>query len=173
MSPLAMLQKLSYKISKTYKTIPYGGCGVYAAYVGRLLKQLKYPVRIRVANSWANVSIRQARSNIKANNVGRRPTIEEWNGEEVYFGHVYVDVLINGEWVSHDSQRTKYADGTDPTFGWEHNTGWLSVKEAEEIAATSRGWNSEFDRELIPHIKMAIAKIIKKLPPCQQATNAV
>lgn len=166
---VAELKRIGKHINRQYNSVNYGGCAVYASVVGRNLAKCGYLVRIGVSSSWNDTdpTIDDARNNILNKN-NKRASIEQWNDQEIYFGHVWVEVCVGGTWYAHDTNKTKMSDGVDPTFGWDQYDGFMTLEEITPLANSKRGWNTEFDRYQIKAIKADVARMFEKVPHCKK-----
>lgn len=81
---------------------------------------------------------------------------EEWNANGVYFGHVGLEVEIDGKLYHYDSHGVKPA-GTH-IDGLPIAKGRVTIEEMELLAGESLNWNSDFPREQIPKLTTLVEK---------------
>ena len=130
-----------------------GGCCVFAAMVAAKLEELGIPVKGRVlrsAFSWVSST------NAPLNKIHpKKNTLDAWQDNGVSFDHVVLQL----EKYTYDS------GGFDARKRWSHfdmYRGWLNVKDLKELAK-SRGWNSMFDRKLIPELQKIVDNVFAEV----------
>jgi hypothetical protein len=157
------LNALSKEVSNKIKHVNSGGCCVFAAEVASILREI-VPIRLLVSSpdygDSVNYSLTDARPNVNGNN-----TVEGWNSCDIYFGHVFIELIYDGETYHYDSTGMNQPGynyeterATDPAFGYDVLHGALSFTEAVELASCEYGWNSVFDREQIPKLRKIVRK---------------
>lgn len=149
-----MLNDLAWKADTQIDYLNWGGCGVFAALVGRKLQDAGIPVGV-VCGSWRHAerpgNVARARSN-----VSNKWDAEEWNENGVYFGHVGLEVEIDGKLYHYDSNGVKPAGKL--LDGLPIADGRVTIEEMELLAGESLNWNSEFPREQIPRLTEIVEK---------------
>lgn len=161
---IAELEKLGQEVNDfTDGRINAGGCGVYAAAVALALAELGVAVECIVDSEYSAVSsVAEARNNLSNTNC---PTLRDWEDAGLGFWHVGVRFRLNGEWYTHDSEATREGrfDCGDSLRFMAHEDG-LTVAEAQDIANEPHGWNTCFDRDLIPDVRAMVRARIYSQP---------
>lgn len=145
------------EIESKYPDINCGGCCVFAALIGKYLEKQGIPVRIRAASMDGDngANLTEIRKEIRRNN------IFVWENYGVEFNHVIVEFDYKGETYHCDATGVHYEDSVDPAFGWYLQDGYISVKDAAELAKAKSGWNPTFDRKLIPSLRKMVDNFFK------------
>ncbi len=157
MLTLKQLNTLSELVSKEIPNINYGGCCVFASLVGKHLQQIK-PIRFAVLSGpWfcKPTTIDEARQLVSKN------TLYEWNNNNVYFGHVLMEFDYRGKTYYYDSTGVENKD--DDCRSGDQIKGFLTLKECQELADDTSGWNSCFNRKHIPQMKKIIDTFFDQL----------
>jgi hypothetical protein len=172
MDPLPTLCNLGDEANEMFPTLNYGGCCVYVAEVARILQGAGYTVRVVTGQpfSWESdhPRIDDIRDILLKKNYDNKKKCN-WSMHDIGFWHVAVQVWVNDEWHSCDS------DGV--TVGAKHfgknqemhaapGSGF-TVEEAIGFASEDQGWNSKFDRGQIPAVHFLIRKHLAALLPTQ------
>ncbi len=152
MNLIWMLNQIGSTVYEKYPTVNSGGCCVYAAAIAVHLQRLGCPVRILVGDDSDEVCIDEIRPSVGCN------TVEEWNNNGLYFGHVIVEFEYEGITYHYDCAGVTSPDSVTVTYGYAIVDGYLTVDEAVDLAACNDGWNSRFDRAFIPDIHKMINK---------------
>jgi hypothetical protein len=160
-----VLDKLILKMGD-YPLLNHGGCCVFASEVAHLLYEKGYCVFIRVYDDETNENLNTVRKN--KNTLLTKPSkLKEYmNKNKIYFGHVLLEVELNGERVLFDSEGYYGFDEVEERIyndGSKIVKGRLTLEEARKIADSKDGWNKKFDRNLIPDIKQNINTILENL----------
>lgn len=146
------LNRLGKRVHTQHHTINWGGCCVYAARVAEQLS--KYvPTRVRVGQGWEgpdSLVIDEVRPQVQSN------LPKEWNKQGLYFAHVVVEFEFNGKVYHYDALGVKRARPRTNMGDYPIVKGHLTIKEARELAAAKKGWNSAFDRDEIPAVHRLI-----------------
>jgi len=140
--------------------INFGGCCVYAALVARELIARGHPARGVV---YAGLFDDNSANLDEVRNELREPkTVRAWNKRGVVFNHVAIETEIGDETVVFDSDGFRQPRG-------DMYAGRLTVEELEALAGlgpneteTHRGWNSTFDRDLIPDLRETVQRHFNK-----------
>lgn len=154
------LTTLGRKINKNFPTINYGGCCVYAAYLGKLLEKKGWKVTGKVSAPFyasAGVDLRSVASNIK-NHVDH----SEWADNSVYFYHVFLSIETDTGVLFHDTDRT--VSKSKQFNGLDCYDGFLTVEEMTDLANNSDGWNNTFERYQIPAIRKMLVDHMQFVP---------
>lgn len=160
---LADLSSFCQSILDNHPHINYGGCCVFAAMIAKHLE--KHTETRIVVGDWAALdddtgdnirNIDDARPSVRKN------TMVEWNNGGVQFGHVLVEITYKRKKYHVDARGVFPAAERDPSFRYPIYNGSLTLKEAAKLGASSKGWNTTFDREEIPMIKRAVNKYFKE-----------
>jgi hypothetical protein len=154
MNLLKKLGHLSDYMDNTYPLINYGGCCIFAAYVGKRLNKI-VPTRVAVFDNVTNTTIDNAREYVWAN------TTSQWNFNGVEFGHVVVEFKYKNRWYHLDTNGVRRQ-----VFNWDGDhrvPGSLTIKEAYELGKDCYGWNDMFPRKQIPRIRKDINKFFKQM----------
>jgi hypothetical protein len=163
MSPLLdKLRELGYAVNAAAPRINHGGCAVYAAAVAERLQELGVEVEVCVSEGYVANTVAEARENLSNN--GLQPhgaNARDWEAAGLYFLHVGVRLCVDGSWYVHDTDATwegrdelgvdAYSDSDSPRYTVLPDG--LTPEEAKAIADDARGWNSSFNRELIPKVR--------------------
>jgi hypothetical protein len=152
---LRHLEEFGNRVEALYPDINRGGCCVFASLVGQHLEHF-FPTRVRVGDNMYNEDINAVRPNIKQN------TVKEWNANGVYFGHVILELDVDGKSIHFDTTGIIDAGPTMTLNCFDIMPGHLSVQEATELAAHQDGWNKSFNRRHIRTIKGMVTKFFKK-----------
>jgi hypothetical protein len=143
------LQSLADDVLEKYPNINSGGCCVFAAHVAQ---ELQHHFKVRIiafSNNGNKNNIDDIRPLIKKN----VPT--EWRDNGCAFNHVVVEIMDNKGIVwNYDACGIFPDDGSICTF--ERLQGYLTIKEALELANSKPGWNKVFNRRDIPAIRKLI-----------------
>lgn len=152
---IPFLKELGQELEDTYERLNWGGCCVMAGLIGEHLQNFT-DVNVVVFNGWGeSVSIPSMRDDIIAR-MGDTNSKDEWDAEGCGWGHVLLEVEIDGtfylvdsEGVHESAKYNSYKNRAD---------GFLTVNEAQELGGDSnwRGWNRDFDRGQIPQIEETI-----------------
>lgn len=154
---MSLLEALRQSGAWANRTIPHlncGGCAVYAAAVATLLDARGVLALGLVETDWFD-GVKDLGAARRKN--GRPPrTVRDWNASGVHFSHVQVAAWIDGQWWSHDSNRTIPFVRSNAYLA-----GWLSVQELQNIARCRVGWNRSFNRKLyLRSVKMVTRKYL-------------
>lgn len=147
MDLIETLNVLGSRIEEIFPHINAGGCCVFAAEAAKHLELAGCSVRILVGDNDTSADINDVRPNLESN------TVVNWNDNEIYFGHVIVEFECKGITYHYDSTGVHAPSLRTALYGYNIVDGFLTTKEATELAECSRGWNSFFDRDDIPQIK--------------------
>jgi len=154
MSLIKFLNNLGDAVDEKIDNVNFGGCCVFAAIVAARLATI-CPTRIVVAcphDYWDDdVTIEKARHYVQSNS----PT--EWNDAGVEFGHVIVEFDYECRTWHYDSAGVTRKLSRTNTFDFPIVDGFLSIKEACELASYP-DWNNRFDRSQIPEMAEVINK---------------
>lgn len=145
---LNKLKVLSCRLNKITPYINKGGCCVVAALMAPLLNKHVY-TKIRVlSKAYEHNSMDNARLQVVRN------TVTEWNNNGVIFGHILLEMSVDGKTWWYDT------DGLYSTLpyeqGWGVHDGVLMFDEAIELAKDRNSWNEKFNRSAIWDITRAI-----------------
>ena len=141
-------------IHEKHEYINWGGCCVFAGILGKHLAEVG-KVRVRVINSvyGSSSNIDQVRKKIRKNES------TEWNRHGIGFNHVVVEFAYKRRKYAMDSEGIRVLT---PDLDKRYVEGALTVKEAQELGSTQRGWNPMFDRGEIPAIRSKVQRYFKK-----------
>lgn len=142
---ITSLNTLGRKVNQKFPNVNFGGCCVYAAYLGLLLESKGWSVRGRVSKPCyapEGVNLRTAASNLK-NPIDHY----EWGDNGVYFYHVFL--MIDHEQGSffHDTDSTE--ERKVNFNGMPYYDGYLTTEELKMLADEPEGWNTVFNRRNI------------------------
>jgi len=153
--PFAKIRDFLSDYDENYDYINWGGCAVSAVLLAEALTSFVDELKIVVyddnCSNPQKVNINEMRNYISRN------TLPEWNELGIYFGHVWVEFKWKGRWYAIDSDGLKSRKEMYERWGVPLS-GALSFKEMKELADSSRGWNSMFDRKQIPSMKKFVKK---------------
>lgn len=156
MKSLLQLQAFGVKILEKYPKINEGGCAVFAALMANELVKF-YPVTVLVSDTYGGVdNIDEVRSAVSCN------TVYEWNDNGLYFGHVFLEITHDNKKYHFDAGNLCSADERDPSLGFPIIPGCLTLKEVNELADCDMGWNSSFNRDNIPQLKLKVKTFFAK-----------
>jgi hypothetical protein len=152
------LTQLAKEVKTKVPCINFGGCCVFAALVSKHLSTI-VPTRLVVFKGWfcddnEASDLSEAKAKISNN------TVREWNNQGIHFGHVVIEYDNDGQTYRLDS------DGVEPcpTVVEDNKlTGFLSIDDAEDLAADDDGWNPSFSRSNIPQMKQIIDNFFQQL----------
>lgn len=146
---------------RKFQWMNHGGCGVWAAIAAKELLKRGIPVQIKVAGwraEYTKTPLNEIRPELRAN------TTRNWSIKGVGFGHVVLQLEIEGELYYVDSERIKLADGTVICGGeipvYE---GDIDAKDMAKLVSRQEGWNDRYDRKLTPAVRALIKKNMKQL----------
>lgn len=131
---------------------------MYAAEVAAHLQRM-YPTRVVVGTytHQADTNIDAARANVSSNN----PI--DWGNTGISFCHVVVESDIDGKTYHIDTTGVSPKKATTTMGDFVILDGFLTIKEASELASYQSGWNRVFDRSAIPSINLMIDKTFTKI----------
>lgn len=153
---LTTLHDLVDHVSDKFPTINWGGCGVFAAALGKRLEQRGVKCSV-VVYSHGPADIDYTRSNY-VRDVGNA---DEWNIGDLELSHVMLCVQVK--------RRKYYVDGTtvsEPRTTWLHYKrakGRMTVDEIEQLARRADNWNSSFPRWMIEELENTIDEYVPAL----------
>ncbi len=148
-----------------YPTLNYGGCCMFASEVAHLLYEKGYVVFIRVYDDVSNENLNEVRKNNNTLKIKYKKLMSCMHKNNVYFGHVMLELDINSERILFDSDGYyKFDEVSELIYndGSKILKGRLTLEEARKLSVSSR-WNRRFNRELIPIIKTKIELVLKDL----------
>lgn len=152
----SVLNKLGANINRRYPDINSGGCCVFASLVGHELERRNIDTKIIVASTCPEDKGHKASIDDARLFVGRDNCMSRWNDEGIQFSHVGIEFRLGDDVYHYDSNG---AHPEDALLGiYRIYPGRLTVKEATELANDGDGWNSMFDRDDIPGLRMRIQK---------------
>jgi len=155
--PYKQLRSNMVEFDSTFIRINWGGCAVVAAILAYYLKPLVDEVKIRSYGGWSGSGdVDAARQKIQSN------TVREWNQQNIYFSHVWVEFKMKGHWYAIDAEGLHSRKEMWRLWG-KPNPGAFSLSEMRELAKVKTGWNSSFNREQIPKMKRMVAKQFKAI----------
>lgn len=154
----ATLDRLGARLEEKHETLNWGGCCVYAAMIGQKLQELGVTCSVIVAGYGEGTNVEHVRANLSDAEAG---SMQHWNRNGVYFGHVGVEFVIDGLVYHYDSSGTA-KPGEHHGLRRQY-AGRITVEDAAKLAATGRGWNPSFDRDQIPEIRKAVNRAFGKL----------
>ena len=156
MDIIQFLDELGTDIDSSFDYIDYGGCCVYAAIVGKELINRGFNVEFVVADS----NVEKGMNLNKIRNQVTNNSIQEWNHNGVYFGHVFIELSYKNKRYFWDSSGVSKASNKDPTCGLSVIPGRLNLEEVTYLARSSNGegWNKRFKRTQIPNMRRMIKK---------------
>ena len=166
-NPITMRRKLR-KLSTALKAhgihdINWGGCGVMAGIVGKILESLGVPVEV-VTSSDYGCSPALARQrlywNFEAKCDGRWDN-SAWDSAGVSRAHLAVRFMLGRDMYTWDSdgliKSDKYfgrRDCGEPSHVADYQFGeGMTVAECARISSVPEGWNCTFDRDQIPQMR--------------------
>lgn len=142
------------------KALNCGGCAVFAGLVGLHLKKAGVKVSAKVADRGEKDAIIEALSN-----GAKKPC--DFHRYGCTFGHVFLEIELNGEKYHFDSNELKKPDGSPPSLkNYPILNGNIPVDHCLYLARckNNREWNPAFSRKQIPHIIKKIKQIFKAAP---------
>lgn len=145
------LNSLGMDVNCKFKQINYGGCGVYAALVGKALQDMNVKVKVLLAGAWhgCDSHVDEARKFVK--NVGRK---RQWCDNGVSFGHVGLEFYWKGRKYHYDSNGChKPEKSLDGCLIYK---GRLTVEECIAVAREREGWNESFNRRGLPTLRKMV-----------------
>ena len=154
------LKAIVEKIQSAMESIPRlncGGCGVFTLATIKELKKRNIPYRVRVANNlfYADCSRLDKLKNIEEKNL---QNIFDANRQEIWFGHVFPEVKIDGEWQAFDSDLFAKTDEFLARKMLVPYSDPLPDNILETLANNPQGWNILFDRSYIPQVFDGVQK---------------
>ena len=151
------LRRLSRALNTQTRDVNWGGCGVMAGIVGKILELLGVPVEVitPAEEAWG-MSPKEVRERIEY--WGENWTAEDWDANGLNRGHLAVRFKLGRDLYTWDSdgliKSDKYfgrcEDGSTPYCADYPFGEGMTVQECIEISSTPNGWNSTFDRRRIP-----------------------
>lgn len=137
-----------------------GGCGLFAAAVGKQIEKLGVKVKVRIGH-WPFVVKTDAIPRGRKNN---SKTLDEWNDSGLNIGHAFLEFEHEGEKYHFDSGGvTKANESNCPTL--KSMVPYPDSLNLRELALTVRqqdGWNTSFNRKEFPALSKEIKTIFKK-----------
>ena len=145
---VSKLQVLSARLNRITPEINHGGCCVMAGILAPYLSKF-CQVRIRVLDRYG----KRPNINEVAHNMGPRSKLRDWGMNDVYFNHVVLELIIDGEKYFYDTDRLKtakqfYNMRNRPML----HPGHLEIHHAK-LLGDEPNWNPDFPRETIPLLK--------------------
>jgi len=146
-------------IDDKFINVNWGGCAVIAAFVSNTLRTTFPIMRITCSNGYwigSNNNLDTIRKNL-TNSLNK----DEWTTNDLYFHHVWVEILVNKRWYALDATgvipiKDMYKEWGVPLKGS------FTHKEIQSLA-NQDDWNSSFNRSQIPEIKQYITKELSSI----------
>jgi hypothetical protein len=151
MNLIMQLNMLGRKVNRHYPDINEGGCCVYAVTVARELSKLGMRPKIVVAGGSGDLNVETIRKDIKDPGDHRA-----WNSKKIWFNHMGVAFTYKRTKYHYDSHGCEKAG--EEFQGFKVYPGRMRVSDARKLAMNPSGWNSNFDRDLIPEIEAMVEK---------------
>lgn len=152
--PYEQVKNLVSEISREYKDINAGGCGLMASYIGQFMEPIVGTDNVMIAICNGYDSPQMSYQEIKQkcfNNSLRGANIRQFNKYNFWFNHVWVEFLWNNDMWSMDATNISKGMGLS---GWkEPHQIRATVEDITVLAENPIGWNSWFNREHAPQIK--------------------
>lgn len=153
MSIIKKLKKVADEVIQNEPWVNYGGCCVYAAKVGRALKDLGYEVRV------IHPGVKAERD---------KPEIKCQDKAELELGvdfyHIGLAVKSGGRWYTHDAEITRKGLCVFSPDALPVSRTYLTVEQAEAFAKRRDFWNPKYKRRTGNKIiSQAVAKHLKSV----------
>ena len=142
-------------INDNFSLVNHGGCACVAAMLAKALRHTFPIMRITSSDAWgdSNNNIDEIRQ-VMSNNLDKN----EWYENGIEFGHVWVEIYIDGNWYALDSTGVSTAKELHRKCGIPAE-GSFSIEEVQALADTET-WNPSFDRNQLPAIQELISETI-------------
>lgn len=147
------------------KYLNRGGCGVFAALVGRELQSNGVKPEVIVQTEYGDDPL-YVRQRV------RNPLDPfDWHDNGLYINHAGLRFKHNGKWWTYDSTALRQSHDVFSDDDRPASRGFLTVEEMEAFAfPRAKGpfhtvydlWNSEFDRRQIPKLRRAVHEGFKQ-----------
>jgi hypothetical protein len=156
-----ILDIVAMRVATQFTHVNDGGCGVFALYVA---KQIHGNINYRICASDEDPGcLETARRTIKSSGKSGL-TLDDWADANIWFGHIFLELEIDGVWYAYDTTGLFKASSTDPTFDWRKHKGHLTLTELQGIANVSDGWNQAFNRNQMPKMKLMVSRAFEVAP---------
>lgn len=151
MNKAELLKRLASELSEHVDAINSGGCAVMAYIVSRKLSDCKIKVSFSLADECAE----------PMNELEKRygDSLRDWNRNGIYFGHVFIELIIDGLRYFWDSNGLIEAKDFAPSYGFPLYKGEISKQKIKKIAGNASGWNCTFDRRDIRKLYQITEKV--------------
>lgn len=154
MNIIDQLNALAAEVRESTSDLNSGGCGVFAAMVGKALIQKGIPASCFACYDTVWDDMRHAGNVDEARaNVSDPADLYEWNDNDVSLSHVGVEFVANGETLWYDSNGVVKPSRSFTRGTWIVQDGRFTVEEMEAMAERPHNWNDWFDRSQIPDIQ--------------------
>lgn len=143
--------------------INYGGCGVFAAEMGKDLQALGYNTQCTVFTT--SLSPTQARKfdlNALRASLIHTDLVEDWEENGINFYHIMLEVEGKGEHFLVDAEDI-YPPDKSEYFGAARLGGNIPVDIMEKLANDDSAWNPTFPRRTIPKVRRSIQSFTEDL----------
>jgi hypothetical protein len=145
------LHVLSARLTRITSDINHGGCCVMAGIIAPYLSNF-CQVRIRVLDRYGS----RPNLNQVASNLSPTSKLRDWGMNDVFFNHVVLELIIDGEKYFYDTDRLKtakqfYNMKNRPML----HPGHLEVHNAVKLG-NEPNWNRDFPRETIPLLQRVV-----------------
>jgi len=156
-----ILDTIAMRAAIQFPRLNDGGCGVFALAVAEHLHG-KVNFKIKASDDTPGCLDTAREKMIKRGSSDT--SLYAWGDNYIWFGHIFLEIEIDGMHYRYDSSGISLADGTDPSFGWECHAGELTMWELKEMVRQPEGWNEAFKRRDIPKVRELVNNGFKNAP---------
>ena len=153
MDLIGQLNSLGIDVNCKFHYINHGGCAVYAAIVGKELRDMGVNTKVLIAaNMWGpRTTVDEARKHVKS--VKKK---EHWRANGIFFGHVGLEFWWERRKYHYDSNGCHKPEKT--LDNCQIYKGRMTVDECIALARERSGWNESFNRRHIPVLRKMVAR---------------
>lgn len=164
MSIIDKLKVIAQELNDNIEYINQGGCGVVASIITETISSL-VPTRIVALTHYDPKNIDEVRTDIHEN--GLMHSNDAWYRRGIDFGHVMVEVDVDGKTFMVDSRGVHENTDYDTRYGNKHH-GYFTLDEMKRMANDPDHWNRRFKREQIPFIESIVKKQFQDMLDAKQ-----
>lgn len=144
------VSKMLRKIDAAHNRINSGGCACMAVMIAEHLEDMVQDMRIV---SPCHENIDDVRSNLEENGFDT-DLKANWYDEGVWFSHVWVEGLVDGEWYAFDSTGVQEVQDMYDRWG-RAGDGSFTIEEMRSMS-NEQSWNSLFDRSQLDSMQLMV-----------------
>lgn len=154
-----LVRGLGIEMRRLFPTMDCGGCGVYATVLGEQLELTgaqDVGIWASALDGYLDIDIDTVRRRIR-----NHASLRAWHRQGVQFVHLGVEYTWDSETWHADSGRVTPVDFGEDQYGLVYS-GRLTVEEMRVLAMQPKGWNSMFDRALIPAVELRVRQVFEQ-----------